>query len=125
MGRRFSPRKSQAVDLLADLQQGGIAISVITYMELAEGIATGRSSHQQQRGFRGFLRGTRVLVIGRSTAERTADIRMHLRQQKRPVKHRVLDRLVAATAIQHRLILVTRNTRDYADITGLRLYQRL
>jgi predicted nucleic acid-binding protein len=41
---------------------------------------------------------------------------------KRPTR-RGFDLLIAATAIEHGLTLVTRNVRDYADIRGLQLYQ--
>ncbi|HEV2109285.1 MAG TPA: hypothetical protein VGR16_13570 [Thermomicrobiales bacterium] len=40
----------------------------------------------------------------------------------RSVDHRALDLFIAATAIEHGLSLVARNTRDYADIPGLVLY---
>jgi toxin FitB len=33
-----------------------------------------------------------------------------------------MDSLLAATALTHDLILVTRNVRDFADIAGLQLY---
>ena len=70
-----------------------------------------------------FLRRTRILVVSRPIADRAATIRFELRRQKRPIDHRLLDLIVAATALEHGLILVTCNTRDYADISGLRLYQ--
>lgn len=34
----------------------------------------------------------------------------------------LMDLFIAATAIEHGLSLVTRNTRDYSDIPGLDLY---
>ncbi len=40
-----------------------------------------------------------------------------------PLQHRTLDLVIAATAITHDLEVVTRNTRDYQDVPGLRLYQ--
>jgi predicted nucleic acid-binding protein len=36
---------------------------------------------------------------------------------------RGFDILIAATAIEHGLTLVTRNIDDYADIPGIELYQ--
>jgi tRNA(fMet)-specific endonuclease VapC len=71
-----------------------------------------------------FPRGTRVLIVSRSIAKRAATIRIDLRRQKRQVNERALDILIAATAIEHNLILVTRNNRDYADIQGLKLHDQ-
>jgi len=34
---------------------------------------------------------------------------------------RLPDALIAATAIEHRLALVTRNVRDFGDVRGLKL----
>jgi hypothetical protein len=56
-------------------------------------------------------------------AERAAAIRADLRRQRRPLTHRALDLLIAATAIEHGAPLASRNTPDYADIPGLLLVQ--
>jgi predicted nucleic acid-binding protein len=40
------------------------------------------------------------------------------------ITSRVLDLLIAATALKHNLTLVTRNVKDYDDIPDLGLYQR-
>ena len=111
-----------ATSTLLELRRTGIAVSVITVMEVIEGIEGGRTPQAARRGFRVFLRGTRVLVVSRPIAERAAAIRLDLRRQKRQVNERALDLIVAATALEHGLILVTRNTRDYADIPGIVLY---
>jgi tRNA(fMet)-specific endonuclease VapC len=111
------------VALPEDLRRrSGLAISVISYMELLEGIAGGRSSAEANRGFRILLRNTRILVVSRAIASQPATIRLDLRRQKRQVNERAMDILIAATAIEHGLTLVTGNTRDYADIPGIRLY---
>lgn len=107
---------------LADLKRAGLAISTITYLEVYEGIIGGPNPRRNRQVFRTFLRGIRLLVVSRRTAERAAGLRLDLRQQRRPIDHRAMDILIAATAIAHGLTLVTGNTRDYADIPGLRLY---
>jgi predicted nucleic acid-binding protein len=68
------------------------------------------------------MRGTSVRLVRRPLAERAAGIRRSSRRLPGPVDHRSLDILIAATAIEHGLTLVTRNTRDHADIPGLTLY---
>lgn len=62
-----------------------------------------------------------VLPFSRSIAKRTAKLRLELRQQGRSVNNRALDLIIAATALEHDLTLVTRNRKDYDDIAVLRL----
>ena len=54
------------------------------------------------------------LPVDRAVAERAGRIR-------RTSKIGMADALIAATAIQHRLTLVTRNSGDFASVSGLRL----
>ena len=114
--------RTDTVRMVAQLRPSGIAVSVITYMEIVEGIAGGATPRRAGQGLKAFMRGTRLLVVSRAVAERAALIRLDLRRQKRQVNERALDILVAATALEHDLMLVPRNTRDYQDIPGLRLY---
>jgi predicted nucleic acid-binding protein len=55
-------------------------------------------------------------------ARRCAELREELRAERKRFRARALDLMIAATAIEHGLTLVTRNTDDYADIGGLDLY---
>lgn len=115
--------RPDAVELVASLRRRGVAISVISYVEVLEGVINAVDPFRGRRAWRLFLRGTRILVVSRSIAERAAAIRVELRRQKRQVNERALDILIAATAIEHNLTLVTRNIADYADIPDLVLYQ--
>ena len=45
-----------------------------------------------------------------------------MRKAGKRVNSRALDLLIAATALEYDLTLVTRNTEDYGDIPGLKLY---
>jgi tRNA(fMet)-specific endonuclease VapC len=114
--------QTYATDLLRRLEPDGLALSIISYIELREGILGSSNRDAHERGFRAFLRRVRVLTISRAVADRAAAIRLHLRSQKQPVSQRALDLLIAATAVEHGLTLVTRNRRDYADIPGLTLH---
>jgi predicted nucleic acid-binding protein len=64
-----------------------------------------------------------VLGINRAVAKRNGQIRRELRRQHRQIAHRAFDLLIAATALEHSLTLVTRNLDDYADIPGLDIYE--
>ncbi|MGH2558570.1 MAG: type II toxin-antitoxin system VapC family toxin [Thermomicrobiales bacterium] len=108
------------------LMPDGIAISIITYMEVIEGFRGGDDRSGSERGlqgFRQFLLGAPPVGISLALADRAADVRIELRRQKRHVHHRALDILIAATAIDRNLILVTRNARDYDDISGLKMLE--
>jgi predicted nucleic acid-binding protein len=69
-----------------------------------------------------FLQAVKVLPLNRTALTRFAEVRGELRQRRAPVQHRALDLPIAATALTYDLELVTRNTRDFADVPGLRLY---
>lgn len=113
-----------ARDLLAQLNPDGMALSVITYSEIYEGIFSSREPKQAERVFRAFLEGVTVLPLGREVGRQYARLRRELRAARRPITNRALDLVIAATAITHRLVLVTRNTRDYGDVPALHLYDR-
>jgi predicted nucleic acid-binding protein len=106
---------------LAPLWRDGIAISVVNYMELVEGIRDSRNRRSNELAFRRFLKRARVLGVTRPVAEHAARLRSELRSGGRRINHRHLDILIAATAIEYRLVLITRNLLDYSDIAGIRL----
>ncbi len=56
----------------------------------------------------------REVEVDRAVAERAGRIR-------RDTGIRLPDALIAATALEHRLALATRNTKDFAPVAGLRL----
>jgi predicted nucleic acid-binding protein len=56
----------------------------------------------------------RELDVDRAVAERAGRIR-------RETRIRMPDALIAATALEHRLAVATRNTKDFQPVRGLRL----
>ncbi len=118
----FLSGQETAHDLFSRLMPEGIAISIVTFIEVFEGIEGGRDPGDAERVFRRLLVAADVVGIGRRVARRTARIRLELRRQGRAVNHRAFDLVIAATAIEYDLALVTRNTRHFEDIQGLRRY---
>jgi predicted nucleic acid-binding protein len=113
---------SEAVVLLRRLAPAGIAVSIITYMESFQGTLRAPPTYTPER-FQAFFSTVPVLPLSVDVAERCARIRESLGQQGRSVRPRALDLIIAATALEHDLILVTRNEDDYRDIPDLRLYE--
>jgi predicted nucleic acid-binding protein len=114
--------KETAHDLIDPLLPDGAAISILTYSEIYQGILGSYNPPLGKRVFRQFLRSISVLGVTRGVAEANAAIRLQFDRKKAPYKHRALDLVIAATAIHHNLILVTRNRKDFSDVPGLALH---
>lgn len=82
--------------------------SVITRCELLSGKGIEEETIQR------VLTPLRELAVDRAVAERAGRLRRHL-------DIRTPDALIAATALQHRLSLLTRNVRHFRAVPGLRL----
>lgn len=113
----------QTIATLQRLEPDGLAISIITYAEVYEGILFSRDPAQGDRGFRQFLRGVDVLPLTRRVTRQFAALRGRLPRQ---IRQQVgdMDLLIAATALHHGLTMMTNNLRDYQHVPGLVFYQR-
>jgi tRNA(fMet)-specific endonuclease VapC len=111
---------TKAVRLLASLEREGLAISLVTYGEVYEGIYYGRDSARSRRQFVNFLRGISVVPLNRSVMQRFAIVRGDLRRQGLLIGD--ADLLIAATALHHDLTLITRNTSHFQRVPDLKLY---
>ena len=107
----------------------GLAMNIVTYAEVYEGIFYGYNRPQHEAGFRNFLKSTPVLGITRPIARRFALIRGQLRatqQGKALVQPKdTYDLFIAATALHHNLTLITRNSKDFDGIPDLKLYEQV
>ncbi len=113
--------RSGSVDLLDRLFQGGIAISIVTFAEVYEGIYYGTNPRRHEEVFRRFLEGVAVHGINRAIARRFALVRGDLRAKGQLIPQP--DLFIAATALHYDLTLLTRNLRDFQRIPGLKLYR--
>jgi tRNA(fMet)-specific endonuclease VapC len=114
--------EQQATQLLDRLADDGIAISIVTYMEVYQGVLRTPDREAAERPLDDGLSSIPVLPLSRSVARRCAGLRETLKSERKRVNQRALDLIIAATAIEYQLTLVTRNLNDYADIAGLVLY---
>jgi predicted nucleic acid-binding protein len=113
--------RSDAVDLVGRLANNGVAISLITYGEIYDGIYHGHNPDQRERDFERFLRIVDIVPLTQPILRLFARERGRLRQQGQTVSD--MDLLIAATAIHHQLVLVTRNLRHYSRVSGLQIYR--
>ncbi len=111
----------QAVTVLRALAAEGLAISLITYGEIYEGIYYGTNPRRHEQGFIQFLRQADVLPLNKPIMKRFARLRGQLRQTGSIIGQ--ADILIAATALHHGLTVVTRNIRHFERIPNLNLYQ--
>lgn len=117
----FLADQPTAVALHPTLVRAGLALSLITYTELWEGVLfTKRDPKAAERGFTEFLRAVTILPYSRRVARRVAHLRGAMRQRGLRLEHRALDILVAGTALAYGLTMVTSDT-DFDDIPGLTL----
>jgi len=105
---------------LAQLRGEGLAVSIISYGELFEGAIGAPDPTVELARFRRFLARLILLPLDDAIMERFARIRADLRHQGQLIPD--LDLLIAATAVHHELILLTRNVRHFARIPELTLY---
>jgi predicted nucleic acid-binding protein len=99
---------------------GSLYASVLTLAEIRRGIeilpASKRRS-QLEKWLEGELLesfGTNLLPVTRAIGDRWAVL--SARAQRRGAPLAVIDGLIAATALEHDLILATRNVRDFLDL---------
>lgn len=113
----------QARLLLRQLAPGGIAVSILSYLEGYQGVIENADPERAERRFNAFFRTVQILPISPAVARRCAEIRSLLKQQGKQPRKRAFDLVIAATAIEHGLELVTHNTQDFNDIPNLVRYQ--
>jgi tRNA(fMet)-specific endonuclease VapC len=101
----------------------GVAISIVTYMEAFQGVEQSSDSQIAREKFHAFLTGVLILPLSFAVAERCARLRKTLKGQNKRVNSRALDLIIAATALEYDLTLVTGNIEDFKDIPDLTLSQ--
>jgi tRNA(fMet)-specific endonuclease VapC len=112
--------REPVTQLLSDWVELGMAVSLITYGEVYEGIYFSQKPDRQKADFERFLQGVTLLSLTEEIMQHFARLRGQLRSSGQLIGD--ADLLIAATAIQHNLTLLTFNTRHFQRIPGLLLY---
>lgn len=111
----------EVLTLVDPILPDGLIVSVITVMEVYQGLLRRPDAGEAGGELERFLVDVAIVPVTRGIAERCAEIRSGLQRRGRSVRPRALDLLVAATAVETGLTLVTRNVAEFRDVPRLRL----
>ncbi len=104
-----------AIAYLESLEKGKVlAVSAVTYMELIVGCKNKR----EQQAVKRFMKRFEVIALTEAITEKAVEMLLEYR-----LSHGLLiaDALIAATAIERNVPLVSKNQRDYRFIDELKL----
>lgn len=109
----------QVLARLAPHAVGDVVMSVITYAELWHGVERyeGTTRDHAARALRALIERIPVLDFQPNTAERYGALAAAIKDRRR----NQMDKLIAAHALSHGLILVTNNEADFQDYPELTL----
>lgn len=111
-------------DAVTSLQRhstDGLAVSIVSVGELFEGAFDSPDPQRHLASSRSFLAPYTVVPLSDPIMELLAQRRHQLRRQGNLIPD--FDLLIAATALHHGLILMTRNLRHFSRIPGVRIYR--
>lgn len=111
--------RNDIVARLHTARSDGLGLSVIALAELYEGAYFSRDPEQSEHGLNTFLQGVTVLNTDEETARLFARERGRLRRAGQIIGD--MDLLIAATALQYGLTLLTNNRRHFERIADLRI----
>lgn len=112
--------RAEPVATLARLQPAGVSITWATLAEVYEGAFGFPDPPAMLATFRAFLRPYPVLPADEPTMARFGELRSMLRRRGRMIPD--FDIVLAATALEHNLTVVTFDVRHFNRIPGLNLY---
>jgi tRNA(fMet)-specific endonuclease VapC len=111
--------ETHATAKLKSMAPSDVAISSVTVMELLFGAYNGAPSRRASNlaAARSFLRPLQILHFDEIAADFAAKTRFDLKSTGKHVGSN--DLLISASALQHNLTCVTRNTREFTRVSGL------
>lgn len=111
--------RESRTSLISRIHPDGLAISVITYGEVLEGLLYSKQRALDLQRWSAFLDAFDIVNITADIAEVWAEMRGRLRRAGNTVPDN--DLLIASTALTFGMTLVTANERHYRRVDGLPL----
>jgi tRNA(fMet)-specific endonuclease VapC len=115
----FFKQQGQVAAHLKNVPASQIAIPAVVLFELEYGLLRSTRPKVQRQGIDAVLRVYRVLDLDHACTKSAACIKHTLALAGTPIGH--VDQLIAGTALAHNLTLITRNTREFERVPGLRV----
>lgn len=107
--QQFPPAAEKFID--ESLKESKPCISAITEIEL---LCWKTATEQDIEVIKNFINDSLVIELEGPIKHKTADLRKRY-------KIKLPDAIIAATALAYNLTLITRNSKDFEDINGLRV----
>jgi tRNA(fMet)-specific endonuclease VapC len=98
---------------------GQVGLSSIALGELTYGAQVSARPEQNLQALHEFLLPLEVAPYDEACAFRYGELRLQLKRRGRPIG--ALDTLIAAHALSIEVVLVTNNTQEFSQASGLRL----
>jgi len=111
--------RADIIQRLQALQPEGLGLSVVALAELYEGVYYSRDPEQSEHKLNGFLESVTLVGIDEETSKIFGRERGRLRAAGMLIGD--MDLLLAATALQYNLVLLTNNRSHFERIEGLRI----
>jgi tRNA(fMet)-specific endonuclease VapC len=115
----FFKQEGQVAAHLQSVSASQIHIPALVLFELEYGILRSTRPELQRRGLDAALRAYQVINFDTNAAKAAAQIKHTLEAAGTPIGH--VDQLIAGIALSNNLTLITRNTREFARVPGLRV----
>jgi len=107
------------IERLEALHPEGLGLSVVALAELYEGVYYSRDPEESERKLNDFLDSVNIVGLDEETARLFGRERGRLRRAGAIIGD--MDLLIAATALQYDLTLLSNNRRHFDRIDGLRI----
>ena len=115
----FFKGEGRVAEALFARRPADIGIPAIVLYELQVGIAKSSSPEKRTEQLAELTSVVQVLPFHQQEARAAADVRAELEKKGTPIGP--YDTLIAGTALAHGAVLVSRNTREFARVAGLRV----
>lgn len=111
--------RTKVIEHFENSDPNNVFLSSITYHELLYGALHSAAVEKNKRSLENFIHPLNVLPFTRQSAIRSSSVREALAAIGKPIGP--LDNLIAGHALEHGLIVVTNNTREFSRVEKLEL----
>ena len=109
----------RAIGRVRQAEPAGLALSILSYAELWEGVFHARDPKSSIADLEEFVAHLAILQVTNDICRRFGEVRGKLRKTNELIGD--FDLMIAVTALEHNLTLFSNNRKHFAHIKGLRL----